>query len=64
MIKWLLTVVVALFLLSALRPVLQRIGIGRLPGDFRVTIKGRTYEIPLASTVLLTLLATALARVW
>lgn len=64
MIKWLVTVVVALFLFSALRPVMQRLGIGRLPGDFRVTVKGRTYEIPLASTVLLSLLALLVGRLW
>jgi hypothetical protein len=64
MIKWLVTVFIALFVFSALRPIMNRIGIGRLPGDFRVTVKGRRYEIPLASTVLLSLIAFLIGRLW
>jgi hypothetical protein len=64
MIKWLVTLFIALFVFSALRPIMHRIGIGRLPGDFRVTVKGRRYEIPLASTVLLSLIAFLIGRLW
>lgn len=62
MIKWLVTLVIALALLSMLTPLLRRLGIGRMPGDFRLRVKGREVFIPLASTVLLSLLATLVAR--
>jgi hypothetical protein len=56
MLKWLLTVLIGLVILAAVSPRL------RLPGDFRVPIRGRVYYIPLASTVLLSLLVWALSR--
>lgn len=62
MIKWLLTIVVALVLFAGLTPLLRRIGIGRLPGDLRVRLRGKDYSLPIASTVLLSLLAMLVAR--
>ncbi len=62
MIKWLVTVVIALGLLSMLTPLLRRLGIGRMPGDFRFRIRGREVFFPLASTVLLSLLAALVSR--
>jgi len=63
MIKWLLTVFVALALLSALTPALQRLGLGRLPGDLRLRFRGREIYIPLTTTVVLSLALTLLTRV-
>lgn len=62
MLRWLLVVLLALVLLDALTPLLRRLGIGRLPGDLRFRRFGRDWSIPLASTVLLTLLASLIAR--
>lgn len=62
MLRWLLVVLLALVLLDALTPLLRRLGIGRLPGDLRLRRFGRDWSIPLASTVLLTLLASLIAR--
>jgi hypothetical protein len=62
MIKWLITVVLALVLFAGLTPLLRRMGLGRLPGDFRVRLRGRDYILPVASTVLLSLLAMLVAR--
>jgi len=42
--------------LIALAVVAPRFGAGRLPGDFRIPVRGRIYYIPLASTVVLSLL--------
>ena len=53
MIRWLIVVCLALVLINGLSPWLQRIGLGRLPGDFRFRLFGREWFIPLASTVLL-----------
>jgi Protein of unknown function (DUF2905) len=62
MIKWLLTILISLAVLAAATPWLQRLGIGRLPGDFRFRAGGREYFIPFASTVLFCLLAWAIGR--
>lgn len=62
MIKWLITVIVALILFAGLTPLLRRLGIGRLPGDFRIRLNGKDYNLPVASTVLLSLIAMAVAR--
>lgn len=54
--RWLLTLFIALLVLSALQPWLRKIGIGRLPGDLNFRIGGRDYSFPFASTVLISLL--------
>ena len=56
MLKWLLTVLIGLVILAVLTPRL------RLPGDFRIPLRGRVYYVPLASTVLLSLLVWGLSR--
>jgi hypothetical protein len=63
MIKWLLTILLSLAILSAATPWLQRLGIGRLPGDLRFSVRGRAYFIPFASTVLFCLVAWVVGRV-
>ena len=62
MIRWLLVIFLALVLFSGLRPWLEKLGIGRLPGDFRFRFAGRDWHIPLASSVLLSLLAMAITH--
>ncbi|MFA7665108.1 MAG: DUF2905 domain-containing protein [Burkholderiaceae bacterium] len=64
MLKWLITVTLALALFSGLMPMLRRLGLGRLPGDFDFRLFGRRWTIPLMSTVLLSLLAMGLARLF
>jgi hypothetical protein len=56
MLKWLLAISIGLVILAAVAPRL------RLPGDFRIPVRGRIYYVPLASTVLLSLLVWALSR--
>jgi hypothetical protein len=56
MLKWLLTLLIGLVILAVLAPR------SRLPGDFRIPLRGRVYYVPLASTVLLTLIVWALSR--
>lgn len=62
MIKWLLTVVIALVVFAGITPLLRRLGIGRFPGDLTVRIRGRNYFLPIASTVVLSLLAMLVGR--
>jgi hypothetical protein len=63
MIKWLLTILLSLAILSAATPWMQRLGIGRLPGDLRLRVRGRDYFIPFASTLLFCLVAWMVGRV-
>ncbi|MCL2636403.1 MAG: DUF2905 domain-containing protein [Betaproteobacteria bacterium] len=63
MAKWILTLVIAIFLLGILTPHLARfIRFGRLPGDFNIRFRGRAYTFPFASILLLSLLLWLLAR--
>ncbi|MGI4984392.1 MAG: DUF2905 domain-containing protein [Janthinobacterium lividum] len=62
MIRWLVTTFVTVMILSACWPWMGRIGIGRLPGDLRFRLFGRDYMFPFTSSILITLIGTALVR--
>jgi hypothetical protein len=62
MLRWLIVVLLALVIFSGLQPWLQKLGFGRLPGDFRFSLFGREWFIPITSTLLLSMLAAAVAR--
>lgn len=64
MLKWLFTLVLALFLLGVISPHLARfIRFGQLPGDFVFHFKGRRYAFPFATTIILSLLLWLIARI-
>ena len=63
MFRWLVVMFIALLLINWFAPFLGKLGIGRLPGDFRFKLFGRELFIPLASTVLLSLVAGLIAKV-
>ena len=58
MLRWMVVIFLALVVLSWLTPWLNRLGLGRLPGDLRFRLFGRAWYLPFASTVLLSLVAT------
>ncbi len=60
--RFIVTLFIALIVLSALQPWLQKLGIGRLPGDFRFRIGKREFLLPFTSTLLLTLGMLLIAR--
>ena len=62
MIRWVLVIFLALMLISWFTPLLQRLGLGRLPGDFRFRLFGREWFIPLATTIVLSLVAAGISR--
>ena len=62
MIRWLFVVFLALVLINGLTPWLRKLGLGRLPGDFHFRLFGREWFIPLASTVLLSLVISLLVK--
>jgi hypothetical protein len=63
MIKWLLVLVVGIVVISLLTPWLSRYGLGRLPGDVVVKWRGRVVNLPITTTILLSLVLTLVARV-
>lgn len=63
MIRWLIVVVLALFLFQGLAAWLRRhFGFGRLPGDFAFRAFGRDWDLPIGSTVALSVIAALVAR--
>ncbi len=63
MFRWLLAVFFAVFLIGVFMPaVARKLNLGRLPGDFAFRLRGRVYQFPFATTVVLSLLLTLLMR--
>ena len=58
MIRWMIVIFLALLLISWATPLLQKMGLGRLPGDLRFRAFGRDWFLPFASTVLLSFIAS------
>jgi hypothetical protein len=63
MIRWIIVIFLALMLINWFSPMMQRLGFGKLPGDFRFKLFGREWFIPLTTTILLSLVAGAIARI-
>ena len=62
MIRWLIVIFLALLIFNGLHRWLEKIGLGKLPGDFRFRLFGREFFIPLTSSVLLSFLALLIAQ--
>ena len=62
MIRWLLTLFIAMVVFSAMLPWLEKLGVGRLPGDLRFTLFGRKIMLPFASTILFSLVAFGIGK--
>jgi hypothetical protein len=62
MMRWLLVVFIALMLFSGLRSWLEKLGLGKLPGDFRFRLFGHDFFVPLTSSVLLAVVAMLVAK--
>jgi len=62
MLRWTFTIFLCVIVLSASLPWLQKIGLGRLPGDVRFRLFGREYVLPFASTIVLSLVALVIGR--
>jgi hypothetical protein len=55
--RWLIVFLLACLLFNGLKVWLARIGLGRLPGDFTFRFAGREWFVPMASSLLLSLVA-------
>ncbi len=62
MLRWLLVTMLALLLLQGLTGWLRKLGFGRLPGDFEFKLFGRVWQVPVASTIVLSMIAAGVAR--
>ena len=60
--RWLLVVFLVLMLVNTLTPWFQKLGFGKLPGDLRFRLFGRDFFLPITSTLLLSMVAAAIAR--
>ncbi len=64
MIRWLIVVFLALLIFSGLHRWLEKIGLGKLPGDFRFRLFGREWFVPFASSIVLSLLAMLILKLF
>jgi hypothetical protein len=55
--RWLLVFLIAFVLFNGLARYLEKFGLGRLPGDFRFRVRGREWHLPLASSLVLSVIA-------
>jgi len=62
MLRWVIVTLLALLLISWVRPWLEKMGLGKLPGDFHFKLFGREWFIPLTSTLLLSFIITLIAK--
>lgn len=62
MFRWFLSIFAVLVLFSALMPWLEKLGIGKLPGDVRFTVFGKPIFLPFASTVVLSLVVILIGK--
>jgi hypothetical protein len=62
MLRWVIVTFLALLLTSWVRPWLEKMGLGKLPGDFHFKLFGREWFIPLTSTLLLSFIITLIAK--
>ncbi len=58
--RWLLVFLLACLLFQGLHGWLRKIGLGRLPGDFSFRVRGREWHVPLASAVVMSVIAMAI----
>ena len=61
-ICWLGIVFIALLVFSAFGPWLEKLGLGKLPGDVRFRLFGRDVFLSFASSVLIGLIGLVVAR--
>ena len=58
--RWLLVFLLACLLFNVLQGWMAKVGLGRLPGDFRFRLGGREWFVPLMSSIVLTMLASVI----
>lgn len=54
--RWLLVFLLTCLLFNVMQGWLAKVGLGRLPGDFRFRAGGREWFVPLTSSIVITVL--------
>lgn len=62
MIRWLAVIFIGLTIFSALLPWLEKLGVGRVPGDIRLRLFGAMISLPFGSSLVWYLLALTIAQ--
>ena len=62
MIRWVLVIFVGLTVFSILLP-LEKLGVGRVPGDVRFKLAGKVRCLPFGSTLLVSAIAFLIAQI-
>lgn len=62
MFRWLIIIFLVLMVFSSALPWLEKLGIGRLPGDVRFRLFGREIFLPFASTILISVVVFLIGR--
>jgi hypothetical protein len=62
MIRWVFVIFILLAVFPYLLPVLQKLGIWRVPGDVRFKLFGQIFCLPFGSTLILSVLVFAVAK--
>ena len=60
--RWLLIFVLSFIVFNSLQSWLEKIGLGHVPGDFKLRVAGRDWHFPFGSTLFLSLIGLLLAR--
>jgi hypothetical protein len=63
-IRWMIVIFLALLLISWFTPLLQKLGFGKLPGDFRFRAFGREWFLPVTTTILLSFVASLIGQLF
>jgi uncharacterized membrane protein len=58
MAKWLITIGIILVVLGLAWPLVQKLGLGSLPGDIRIERKGFSFYFPITTSILISLVIT------
>jgi hypothetical protein len=61
--RWVIVFLLATLVFNTLHGWLRKIGLGRLPGDFSFTFREREFHVPLASSVVLSVLGMLIGLV-
>jgi len=62
MIRWMIVIFLALVFISWMTPLMQKLGLGKLPGDFRFKAFGREWFIPLTTTIVLSFMVSLIGQ--
>ena len=60
MAKWLISIGVILVVLGVAWPLITKLGLGHLPGDIRVELKGFVFYFPLMTCLIISIVVSVL----